>query len=154
MRNKKKTIFMETTEVTVNKSVAQIQATLADYGATAILVEYDNFEVVAISFKYITDGVEYPYRFPTKWEEVKKLLIEKTPSWKFKKDINDLAKRVAWRQAFRWIEAQLAYADTNQVTFEQIFLSYMQGEDGKTLFERMQELKFNLRPLLGYRKEG
>jgi hypothetical protein len=103
----------------------------------------------------VTDGQEHPYRFPTKWEEVKKLLIEKTPSWKFKKDINDLAKRVAWRQALRWIEAQLAYADTNQVTFEQIFLSYMQGGEGrKTLFERMQELKFNLPHLLPHRKEG
>ncbi len=140
----KKTLFMQTTGVSANKTVMEIQALLADYGATAILTEYQNGEVVEISFKYVTDGVEHPYRLPSKWEEVKTLLLKNHYNWKFKKDINEISKRVAWRQTFRWVEAQFAYVQTNQVKFEQAFLSYMQDQNGQTLFEKLEETKFKL----------
>ncbi len=140
MRRKK--LFMETTQVSPQKSVNEIQELLVAYGATAILTEYDNGEVIAVSFKHRTGDIEIPYRLPSRWQEVKKLLAKPRRTPKFS-TLDAEAKRVAWRQTRRWVEAQLAYVQTNQVKFEQVFLAYMQvGLGSETLYERLEGNRF------------
>ena len=140
MRRKK--LFMETTQVSPQKSVNEIQELLVAYGATAILTEYDNGEVIAVSFKHKTGDAEIPYRLPSRWQEVKKLLAKaRRPS----SNLDAEAKRIAWRQTRRWVEAQLAYVQTNQVKFEQVFLAYMQvGLGSETLYERLEGSRFKM----------
>ena len=138
MRRKK--LFMETTQVSPQKSVNEIQELLVAYGATAILTEYDNGEVIAVSFKHKTGDAEIPYRLPSRWQEVKKLLAKaRRPS----SNLDAEAKRIAWRQTRRWVEAQLAYVQTNQVKFEQVFLAYMQV-GSQTLYERLEGNQFKM----------
>jgi hypothetical protein len=140
MRRKK--LFMETTQVSPQKSVNEIQDLLVTYGATAILTEYDNGEVIAVSFKHKTGDIEIPYRLPSRWQEVKKLLAKARRS---SSNIDAEAKRIAWRQTRRWVEAQLAYVQTNQVKFEQVFLAYMQvGLGSETLYERLEGNRFRM----------
>jgi len=45
------------------------------------------------------------------------------------------AERVAWRIMKDWLEAQLAIIATEMVTLDQVFLPYMQGDDGRTVYE-------------------
>jgi hypothetical protein len=140
MRRKK--LFMETTQVSPQKSVNEIQELLMAYGATAILTEYDNGEVIAVSFKHRTADIEIPYRLPSRCQEVKKLLAK---ARRFSSNIDAEAKRIAWRQTRRWVEAQLAYVQTNQVKFEQVFLAYMQvGLGSETLYERLEGNRFKM----------
>lgn len=140
MRRKK--LFMETTQISPRKSVNEIQELLVAYGATAILTEYDNGEVIAVSFKHKTGDIEIPYRLPSSWQEVKKLLAKARRS---SSNIDAEAKRIAWRQTRRWVEAQLAYIQTNQVKFEQVFLAYMQvGLGSETLYERLEGNRFRM----------
>jgi len=140
MRRKK--LFMETTQISPQKSVNEIQELLVAYGATAILTEYDSGEVIAVSFKHRTGDIEIPYRLPSRWQEVKKLLAK---ARRFSSNIDAEAKRIAWRQTRRWVEAQLAYVQTNQVKFEQVFLAYMQvGLGSETLYERLEGNRFKM----------
>ena len=139
---KRKKLFMETTQVSPQKSVNEIQELLVAYGATAILTEYDSGEVIAVSFKHRTGDIEIPYRLPSRWQEVKKLLAK---ARRFSSNIDAEAKRIAWRQTRRWVEAQLAYVQTNQVKFEQVFLAYMQvGLGSETLYERLEGNRFKM----------
>jgi hypothetical protein len=73
---------------------------------------------------------------------VKKLLAK---ARRFSSNIDAEAKRIAWRQTRRWVEAQLAYVQTNQVKFEQVFLAYMQvGLGSETLYERLEGNRFKM----------
>lgn len=139
---RRKKLFMETTQVPPQKSVNEIQNLLVEYGATAILTEYENGEVVAVSFKHKTGDMEIPYRLPSKWQEVKKLLIKHRKTYKLSA-LDAVAKRIAWRQTRRWVEAQLAYVQTNQVKFEQVFLAYIQVGP-QTLYERLEGNQFKM----------
>ena len=59
------------------------------------------------------------------------------------------AKRVAWRQILRWVQAQLAMIDTGMVKSEEVFLPYamVNASDGqKTMYEAMAERKFMALP--------
>jgi hypothetical protein len=142
----KKTLFMETTGIAPNKSVAEIQELLAEYGASAVLIEYENNDVKAVSFKHKSDGEEIPYRLPSEWRGIRDLLSQKHKRKPYKKDLDTEAKRIAWRQSRRWVEAQLAYLESRQVKFEQLFLPYRLINATETLYERLEAMKFKLLP--------
>jgi hypothetical protein len=55
------------------------------------------------------------------------------------------ARRIAWRQVLRWVEAQLALIETGMVKTQEVFLPYaMVGQNGKrrTMFEVLEEKQF------------
>jgi hypothetical protein len=54
------------------------------------------------------------------------------------------AERVAWRQAFRWLQAQLAYVESGNVKIEEVFLAYLQGDDGRTVYEALSTRGFKM----------
>ena len=136
---------METTGISPAKSVSEIQGLLAEYGANAILIKYEDGDVSAVSFKYRSDGEEIPYRLPCQWEGIKELLLQKRKRIPYKKsNIDYEAKKIAWRQTRRWVEAQLAFLQAKQVQFEQVFLAYRLINPTQTLYERLVEMKFKL----------
>lgn len=138
---------METTGISANKSVAEIQYLLSEYGASAILIEYEDNGIKALSFKYKTNGEEIPYRIPCQWPEIEQLLQKRHKRGPYKKDLKYEAKKIAWRQPRRWVEAQLAFLQARQVKFEQAFLAYRLIGPNETLYERLEALKFSL-PLI------
>ena len=52
------------------------------------------------------------------------------------------ARRVAWRQLLRWVQAQLALIDVGMVKAEEVYTPYLLESGGRTLFERMIESQF------------
>ena len=56
----------------------------------------------------------------------------------------DQARKVAWRILKDWVDVQLALLDMKMVSFEEIFLSYIQTQDGKTIYEKLEERQFCL----------
>lgn len=51
------------------------------------------------------------------------------------KNLQLKARQVAWRQVFRWVQAQLAMVDTEMVTVDEVFFPYIQTRNGQTVYE-------------------
>lgn len=140
------TLYMETTKIEAHKTIGQIQGVLAGYGASAILVEYEDREPSGISFRVRVSSQDIPFRLPCRWEAVHKSLTSKRTRVKKPGEVEIQAKRIAWRQILRWVLAQMALVETEMVTVEEIFLPYAQMKDGKTLFEMVAEKGFKALP--------
>jgi len=139
-----KTLFMETTQIEASQTVGEIQRILGKYGASAILTEYDNGEVTAVSFRVRFNSQEIPFRLPCRWEAILKKLKSRRKRRPYKRSIESQARRVAWRQVLRWIEAQLALVDTEMVQIQEVFMPYLQMNTGQTLYEKLEETKFKM----------
>lgn len=139
------TLFMETTEISPETTVQQITKLLMQKGAAAILTEMENGSVAAVSFKYKVRDEHIPFRLPCRWKNIEALLAKRAGihDWsaaRRREAVTLKAKRVAWRQILRWIEAQLALVDTSMVKIEEVFFPYIQAPSGETLYE-LQEKK-------------
>lgn len=146
-----KTLYMETTKVSASQTVSQIQALLGQAGASAIMTEYKGGEVFAVSFQIEVEGNPIPFRLPCRDEAIFEILYKRkkrgTHNERVLDTMKDQAKRVAWRQILRWIEAQIALVQTRMVRIEEVFLPYIRAKDGRTLYQSIQENGFNLKQL-------
>ncbi len=131
-----------TTEIDCDKSAAEISKCLAMHGASAIMTEYDqeNSLVSAISFKISRpDGTPMGFRLPCDWRPVLKVLEKQKEKQSRIRATQDQAVRTAWRVVKDWVEAQMAFIETQMVTTEQVFLPYVVMRDGRTLSEHVHE---------------
>lgn len=148
-----KTLYMETTQISVDKTAQEITAALVASGARQIAMDYDEAgRLAGLSFILATPAGPVPFKLPVRTEPIYRIFwgrrnVNRLP-WR-KEDQDKLkaadraqAERVAWRQLLRWIQAQLAMIDTGMVQSAEVFLPYMQSQDGRTLFEHMAETKF------------
>ena len=127
-----------TTSIEASKTVSEIQKTLVTHGAKSILIEYDNGGLIeALSFRVTTPQGDAGIKLPINPDAVLAVLsrqsnLDKVP----KRYVNrPQAVRVAWRIIKDWVEAQMAILETEMVKMEQIFLPYIIGQDGRTLYE-------------------
>jgi len=142
---RKERLWMESSRKTAKQTVGDIQRLLGEYNAKSVFVEYEGGEVVSVSFELEVNGKKLPFRLPCRWEAVyKRLMKRKMRGIRRVDKVTEDAKRIAWRQTYRWVEAQLAYVDTEMVKPEEVFLSYLIMSEGKTLFEMVEERKFRL----------
>jgi hypothetical protein len=141
-----KSLFMETTKIEPSQTVGEIQRILGQYGASAIRTDYENSEVVAVSFTIKLNGDQIPFRLPCRYEAIEQYFKSKRKRRPYKKNDTTQAKRVAWRQILRWIEAQLALTETGMTKLHEVFMPYLLVDKGQTLFERLesQNWKFQL----------
>lgn len=138
-----KTLFMETTEITVQKTAADILSLLVRAGATQVSLDYKDSKIVGMRFLYPVDGHPVPFRLPVRTEPIFNVINgRRTPdAWKqfnrkamAAKD-REQSERVAWRQLLRWIEAQLAMIETGMVKTDEVFLPYAAAPNGQTFYE-------------------
>ena len=123
------------TTVTALKSMGEIQGILVAHGAKAIMTNYgDAGEPESLSFIVKTQFGEMPFRLPANVERVQAVLNKQRVRSSVPRD---MATRVAWRILKDWVRAQMAILETEMVSIEQIFLPYMQNQDGKILFDIM-----------------
>jgi len=145
-----KTIFMETTKISPTITVGQIQKLLGEHGATHILMEYDNGEVSGLVFNVRGPIEDMPFRLPCRWKAILEIFnarenkISTHRRWTKRSDWEGQAKRVAWRQILRWIEAQLAMTETGMVKIQEVFMPYLIVDKNKTLYEKLESTKFQL----------
>jgi hypothetical protein len=59
------------------------------------------------------------------------------------------ARRVAWRQSFRLLEAQLATAEAGISPPHEIFLPYLVAANGVSLFDQFMQTGFKQLPAAG-----
>ncbi|GAI90893.1 unnamed protein product [marine sediment metagenome] len=129
-----------TTKVPVSRTISQIQAKLVEHGARAVVMEYgDDRRVKALSFNVKMPNGELPIRLPINAAATLKVLQRQASDREipagYAKD--DHAYRVAWRNIFHWISAQMALLETEMVKMEEIFLGYVITPGGQTIYEVM-----------------
>jgi len=85
-----------------------------------------------------------PFKLPCRWKPIFNVLDGRKKRKPYRRSIEAQAKRVAWRQILRWIEAQLALVETNMVKMQEVFLPYLLQKDDKTLYEYLEEKNFKV----------
>lgn len=145
-------IYMETTKISVEKTVSEIQLLLVASGATGVMIESKGGQIEAVFFRVTFLDRDIPFRLPCRWEPIYKRLgsrLKKIRQGK-EEEMKEQAKRVAWRQILRWVEAQLALVETDMVKVQEVFLPYVQsGIAGQTLYEQIENKQFSM---IGYEK--
>ena len=140
----KKILFMETTKIAPAVTVGQIQKLLGEHQASHILMEYENGEVSGLVFNIRGPDSDMPFRLPCRWKAVLQILQSRRKIYTIRSDWESQAKRVAWRQILRWVEAQLALVETGMVKIQEVFSPYLIVNKNKTLYEQLESTRFQL----------
>lgn len=135
-----KPLFTESTDVPVAKSIGEITRLLIDSGARNISSDYDAGRVTGFSFVLQIGSNQIPYKLPVRVEPVLKIFSDRRKKtrhyptdWQGRD--RDQAERVAWRQLFWWLKANLALIQLNMVSPAEVMWPYMLGPDGRTFYE-------------------
>jgi hypothetical protein len=128
-------ILNYSTTIQAAKTISEIQTNLSKHGAIAILIEYDDGEPVALSFKVNTKFGILPFRLPIEPKRVQTVLIRQRVSHNYQS--YEQAVKVAWRLLKDWIAVLMAYLETEQVTITQLLLPYLMVDEGKTLYDQL-----------------
>lgn len=134
----KGSVFKYTTEIPVDRSLGGIVSMLATAGALSINQDFKAGKPVAIRFSLQVAGRVEWFNLPCRIEAVDRALAaaERPLSRRSDVDRRAQAERVAWRQLYAWVEAQLAMIQTQMVTADEVFFPYLtNGQNGATMFE-------------------
>ena len=139
-------ILNYTTTIDSFKTVSEIEYILMKHNAKSIMKNYEGETITGLSFLIDTGVQQIPIRLPVRVDECLKVLKKEkreNPQKKIK-DTREQAERVAWRILKDWVEAQMALLDIQMVRVEEIFLPYIQTNNGQTVYEKLAERQFLL----------
>jgi len=139
---KNQAIYMGTTKIDAGKTAAEISELLGRYGVTTVQSTFDRGEVVGLAFSIVAGSLELYYKLPVRHEPVLQVLKKSKMRGEYKNEAQ--ARRTAWRQVLRWVEAQMALIETGMADIKEIFLPYMMTPQGRTLFQEMSGARFLL----------
>lgn len=131
-----------TTTIDYHKTVSEISALLGQFGASSILVEYEERKPVRLYFKVIINNREVPFRLPCNWQGILAVL-QRESKLPAKNRTQDQALRVGWRCIKDWVEAQLSFVESEMVMLHQVFLPYAVSENGTTMGEEFERKLLN-----------
>lgn len=131
-----------TTKVSADKTAGEIQLMLAKAKASAILTEYDQGILSAVSFRIQTVHGIMSFRLPANINQVFQVIVrDRRISQRLR--TKEQAARVAWRIVKDWLAAQLAFIEAGQASVEQLFLHCAQDpKTGETVYERLLDQHF------------
>jgi len=141
----KTALFMENTEISAERTASEISSCLIQAGANQIACDYEDGKIKGLRWTMKKDGMDLLFHMPARVEPVYRLLLKRNSSRSLAK-IREQAERVAWRQLYRWVQAQMAMIQTGMVQPSEVFLAYWDDGHGQTLFERMSASRFKALP--------
>lgn len=146
---KKQTLFMETTAVEAGRSASEIVAELVKAGATAINTDYDAGVIVGLRWVMKVRGLDQLFSMPVRIAPVESILLSRRKGYLSSDDklrIHEQARRVAWRQLLRWIQAQMAMIQCGMAESGEVFFAYIQSAQGQSIFEAFAEQGMRMLP--------
>ena len=131
-----RTLHMGTTKIDAQKTAAEITAELVKAGATSVNTDYRNGQISGLRWVMKINGIDTLFDMPVRIESICKLIRDK-----------DQARRVAWRQLLRWVQAQNAMIATGMIQLAEVYFAYAvrPGSD-ETLFQFMMNTQFKALP--------
>jgi hypothetical protein len=124
-----------TTEVAVEKTLAEITAILVRGGARSIQTEFnDRGRVAGMNFVVKTTFGMRAFHVPVETERVLKVLRAEAPP---RYQTAEQAERVSWRIIKDWLEAQITLVQLQLIGLDQALLGFMQVRpgDNRTAYE-------------------
>ena len=128
---------METTGISVNKTIGEIQSELAQYGATKVIIDYLDGSPEGLIFSLLIEKKEIPYKLPCRWKAIYSYLASKKKRKYNSNQIIEISKRIAWRQVYKLVQAQLAFISTEMSSPEELFLSFRLCKNKNTIYENI-----------------
>jgi hypothetical protein len=149
----KKPVYMETTEIPAERTAAEVSSCLVQAGATSVSTNWDGGKIVGLAWTMRVGPGDIQFKMPARVQPVYQLLLKRRsdrfPNDETKARILEQAERVAWRQLLRWVQAQLAMIEVGMAKNAEVFMSYIQREDGLTFFEYFENKQLALPPAAG-----
>lgn len=134
------------TDVPVERTVAEIERMLAANGATKVLKDYAGGVVSGLSFVIETQHGPMPVRMPVRIDKVREVFKVQVSQKKLERRYwggewaDAQAARVGWRILRDWLDAQLALIRVEMTSLTEIFLPYVYSERlGKTVHDLFEE---------------
>ena len=138
--NKKFSLKNYSTDISAERSIAEIEKILASFGAEAIMKEYTkDGKARALSFKINGDV----FKLPANVSGVKEILFSGRRGYYGRdsmKNREEKAYKVAWRILKDWTHAQLSLIASGQAHPQQLFFGHM-CYGNKTLYQVYVEKK-------------
>ena len=139
-------LFMETTGISAEQTAGEVTYLLSQAGAAKIMQEFDKQRAVSgLSFSLRVGDCELAFTLPVRTEPIFKIINGRRPVVRRQRcedQDREQSVRVAWRQIFRWVQAQLAMIETGMVRTEEVFMPYMVLKGKKTMYEVMSAQGF------------
>jgi len=133
---------MASTGISAEKTASEISQILSRSGLVKyIQFEYDGGDVSGLSFIIMNGETRVPFRLPARVDAMLRAMTKdkKTPRHLCN---TDQARRVAWRQLLRWVQAHIALIEVGMVDMKEVFMPYIIGNGGKTLYEIAENNQF------------
>lgn len=142
----KKPLFMEHTEVPAEKTASEISAVLIQAGATQIATDFENGKITGL--RWIMRGLMFA--MPARVDPVYQIFLKRTQYYQRYGQvptdtdgaIRAKAVRVAWRQLFRWVQAQVAMIECGMAEETEVFFPYAQTAAGQSVYELFKGSEF------------
>jgi hypothetical protein len=138
-----------TTKVPAVRTIGECQQLLANAGASAVAVMYEDRKPIGLSFRLATAAGMRDFTMPVNVAGVRKVLqrIDQDKAWPATLRPNMIAKylapehaaNVAWRVVKDWLEAQVAIIAAEMTTLDEVMLPYLQLSGGQTLYQAYLE---------------
>lgn len=134
---KRKDLYMHSTDVNPSKTILEITTYLVRMGALSVMTHYDEKtrEPSGVFFQMKISGNVVPFMLPARIEPIYAILHAGRYGAQAPKDM-DQAKRVAWRQIYRWIQAQTALIETGMVDAAEAMTPFVQVGPNETLYQK------------------
>jgi hypothetical protein len=137
-----------TSTIPINRIFDGLQKVLSEHGAKQIIFEYgEDGKIYGLTFVIPFGNQILPIKLPARIAEAQALLkLQYEQGLINNRKIlePEQAYRVAWRNIWDWVSAQMALLDIKMAKIEEVFLPYVATADGKTLFEAFEQGKLQL----------
>lgn len=138
-----------TTTINVAKTLAELQAILADHGVKSILIEYTDGVASGLMFVIPTRFGDRTYRLPANLDGIYHVLQDQWEAGRIARRFAtpEQAARVGWRILRDWVAAQTAIVEAGMVELAEVMTPYMQREPGgPTLYQELVKHELQLLP--------
>ena len=125
--------FAAGTDVSVEKTRAEIESTVRRYGASGFVSGWEDDRAV-VQFKAANRRVKFILNLPSQ-AEAAGVMVKSTAA----KNAWEQECRQLWRALLLLVKAKLEAVESGIVTFEEEFLAHVVMEDGATVYERVRQ---------------
>jgi len=144
------TMYLETTEVPAERSMAEIASVLVQAGALEIATTYEGGVPAGVRWRMMLYDRPVWFILPAKVDPVYNALYKRRVSGRGRlggidtRKLRDTARRVAWRQLLTWVKVQMAMIEHGMAEYGQVFLPYVDSGGGRTAWDHFRETNFKM----------
>jgi len=140
-----------TTQISIEKTVMEIESILIKFGAQGIYKEYKGSVLYGIMFYLLKDGKKIPFKIPMPMEKTRTIVMKAVNEGKLPKKYlseplrTEQGGRVAWRIIKDWIDSQLSLLEMEFAEATEILLPYaFNVVENKTMYQLFNEISSNI----------